>query len=75
MGLFTWERKIPDMTKAEHRAAVIAKQILRGIRGLEQFIDDPTMVLDELRLQSHHDIAGVQETVAAFCAHYEDTGG
>jgi hypothetical protein len=58
------------MTASERKAAAIARMLVKALRALELFMDDPEMVLEDARMYARREPKGVQEAVQAIAAYY-----
>jgi NADH/NAD ratio-sensing transcriptional regulator Rex len=60
------------MTGAERQSQAIAKALVKALVKLEtNFTDDPSMVMEDMKVFSCHSTKGVQDAVEALRKHYE----
>lgn len=62
------------MTVSERKADAAAKSLVRALRNIEKFQDDPEMIFDSAEVQSNRDSLGVKDALAELREHYCESG-
>lgn len=58
------------MTRSERQADAIAKRLVKALRGIESFADDPEMIFDSANVEAHRDNSGIKDALYALRRHY-----